>query len=79
MRGLGLGLLERVPSLTSRVWKLVFRPLRSAGPLKLGACSWLVADMFDRVETLLLLRCRFLRIEPNNERDGFSGAAVRIH
>ena len=34
--------------------------------------------MFDRVETLLLLRLKLLRIEPNNERLGFSGAGVTV-
>ena len=54
-RGLGLELLERAGSFTPRLRKLEFRLLRSAGPLKLG-CSWLVAEVFDRVETLLFLR-----------------------
>jgi hypothetical protein len=36
VRGLGLGLLDRGPSFTPRLWKLVFRLLRSAGPLKPG-------------------------------------------
>jgi hypothetical protein len=35
--------------------------------------------VFDRVETLLLLRLKPLRIEPNNERLGFSGAGVTVH
>jgi hypothetical protein len=34
--------------------------------------------VFDRVETLLLLRLKLLRIEPNNERLGFSGAGVTV-
>ena len=38
-RGLGLGLLERGASFTPRLWKLVFRALRSAGPLKLGTAG----------------------------------------
>ena len=59
---------------------LVFRLFRSAGPLNLGASgSWLVAEVFDLVETLLLLRLRPLRIEPNNERFGASGAGVTVH
>ena len=77
----GLGLLLRFsfpPRLISP--KLVFRLFRSAGPLNLGTSgSWLVAEVFDRVETLLLLRLRPLRIEPNNERLGASGAGVTVH
>ena len=80
-RGLGLGLLERAAEFTPRFWKLVLRALRSAGPLKLWvSASWLVAEVLDRWEALLLLRCKFLRIEPNNERPGWCcSAGVMVH
>jgi hypothetical protein len=81
VRGLGLGLLERAAEFTPRVWKLVFRAARSAGPLKLWVSgSWLAVEVLDRWEVLLLLRCKFLRMEPNNERPGwFSSAGVTVH
>jgi len=40
--------------------------------------SWPVTEVFNRVETLLLLRFKPLRIELNNKRLGFSGAGVTV-